>query len=77
MFVNFVGASVSEDNLVNVKLSLFSPFFNFSFLIMKTAKSHSRKSVLSVIHSDTSKVVFKSRLCVVFYPATQRCVDID
>ena len=56
MFVNFVGASVSEDNLVNVKPSIFSPFFNFSFLITKTAKSHSRKSVLSVIHSDTSKV---------------------
>ena len=29
---------------------------------MKTAKSYSRKSVLSVIHSVTSKTVLKSRL---------------
>ena len=48
----------TEDNIVNVKRSIF---FIFSFLIMKTAKSYSQKSVLSVIHSDTSKIVLKSR----------------
>ena len=48
-----------------------------SGVVMKTAKSYSRKSVLSVIHSDTSRIVLKSRLCVIFYTATWKCVDSD